>query len=266
MDFIRRWPATRSALAMSATVLVCGPLGGCAPPSGFRPGGESTVVIRTVGDPYRLFIQGPHRRVTVAATITNVSRQAVYLVHPCPHGDSYLEKLEKLVDGQWVFAWAPAVCLLDERPPVRLKPGRAFRDTAIAYQVGPHPPRFAVQPVPGTYRAVYYVARKPAPGLGASSSPALLPVSARTSNPFVIEAVGGRQRNVRRTHAPRTRMADRRCRADISKMPDVGSVFDRPVSSRTRASNSSACFSARPTTGRLSKSGRAPPHNVHSTA
>lgn len=183
---------------LPATALLAAGLAGCAAPAGSEdPAGAARIAVHATRDTFPLLVQGRMRRVVVTSTITNRSRRSVYLLDLCPGNGTFLARLERRVGDEWAEGWAPAVCNLEYRPPLELKPGRTFLDTAVAYQIGDLPPRFTPSDIPGSYRAVYNVGGSPVkePGRLPRSEP--LPLPERTSNPFVIAAGPGNRAGIR---------------------------------------------------------------------
>jgi hypothetical protein len=116
----------------------------------------------------------------IAFRFTNEREQAVY-VPGCPGPNP--PSVQKLVDGEWVMAWAPVVlqCL---GPSVRVGAGRTYRGTLRVRAGLPSDdlyPKFETLPVEGTYRLVLGVDRTEDPE---QFEP--LPLSERVSDPFEL--------------------------------------------------------------------------------
>ncbi len=90
----------------------------------------------------------------LGVVFTNRTSATVYIVN-C--GGATQLRLEKLVGGEWKYAWAPYIpmCL---SPPITVAPGDAYRTSVQIF--GGYPgsrtyPQFEVADIAGVYRAVW---------------------------------------------------------------------------------------------------------------
>lgn len=135
--------------------------------------------VRTTQDTFPLATRGRAQGAIITATITNRSRQPVWVV---ASGRSALLSLEKWTGREWVPAFS-SVWGHSERI-IRLWTGESYTDTAAALGWPGATPEFRVPEIPGTYRAVYHIESRDPTN---QDPPAhLLPQAALTSNHFVI--------------------------------------------------------------------------------
>lgn len=168
--------STRFRAAVLATLAGCG---GSLLESVAEP------AIRTDQSEYRLRQTALGLETQILFTFRNRTGGAVYV--PNCRGDAP-PVLEKLVDGEWVRAWAPVI-LLCLSPPIVIQAGARHADTLRV--LGCHPqnncaPKFEVAEVEGTYRLLWpHVLTSYDDRRHPFGDP--LPVGERISNTFVLE-------------------------------------------------------------------------------
>ncbi len=139
-------------------------------------------MLRTGATEYVVRQENGLLRTEIGLTFVNRTGGAVYI--PSCHGP-YPPVLEKVVDGQWVIAYAPIVLLCLEQP-VAIAPGKSYD---FAYRVhaalpGTNAgPQFSVTPIAGTYRAVWGLFSEKLAD-GTTTKP--LAAESRTSNTFQL--------------------------------------------------------------------------------
>lgn len=161
-------------------------LSGCVPPAAPAVGAVRSegVVVRTTQDTFPLLVRGRGRGAIITVTIFNGSRQPVWVV-ACSGWQSAMLRLDKWTGQEWTPAFSP-VCNLEGAVGSRLRPGESHRDSAVAVGWAGASPDYSVAEITGTYRAIYHIQdHDPAGHLPPAG---FLPVTARTSNRFVIAA------------------------------------------------------------------------------
>jgi hypothetical protein len=147
--------------------------------------GEAVVadpLFRTDSSAYTLDVGSHGYTAHIGVEFTNRTRDTVFFTN-CHGGVAH--RLEKNVNGTWQTAWAP-ILLLCLSPPIRVPPGHS-RNMPIGifagYPANNHGPKFQLDDIPGTYRAVWgplhqYDRR--------AESGRPLPLFQRVSNTFTI--------------------------------------------------------------------------------
>lgn len=156
------------------------------------PGAEtSDVVVQDSASAFRTDALAYTLRATSAGlegeipfVFTNPTEGPVYIVN-C-NGSTSLQ-LEKLVEGNWVEAWSPAIpqCL---STPIVVQPGEEYRDTVRVFGGRPSTnvyPKFDVAEIPGVYRLVWSDVLRSYDDRSYPFGEAL-PAEQRTSNRFAL--------------------------------------------------------------------------------
>lgn len=190
-----RWPVWRwklPAILMSTITVVA--LHGCRTAVGPAEASSETALTRDASPLFQTDSLGYTLRngslgyeASVTVIYTNRTASPTSFVN-CDGGTNYT--FEKLVSGQWAFAWSPgiAACL---SPPIVVLPGATH--TFILSVFGGYPdcrcaPQFAVTDISGVYRAVWGSGFNADDGSGGMTG-GPVPLEARISNRFTLTAM-----------------------------------------------------------------------------